>query len=482
MKFLLIIAATLVSEDLACIGAGVLVSQGEIGFVPAVLACMTGILIGDIGLWAMGRYAGRPAARRFLRPDALQRAENWFRQRGWPVLFICRFVPGTRLPVYFAAGALRCNFAGFTICLLVAGAVWAPLIIMASSAAKWAPLVIVGLWVASRFCTWRGRRMMLSRWRRLTRWEFWPLWVFYPPVVVYILWLALKHRSLSLFTAANPGIPAGGFLGESKSEILRRLPENFVARFEIVSAPPAHYPVVLKPDVGQRGLGVAIIRNRQEAEKYFEARRGPSIAQEYAPGFEFGVFYYRYPSEARGHIFSITEKIFPTVTGDGKSTLEELILRDDRAVCMARFFLRKHRDRIPSAGEVVPLTELGTHCRGAVFTNGDWAKTPALEAVIDRISKSFDGFYVGRYDIRTPSVEDFMRGENFKIVELNGVTSEATHIYQPGASLLMGYRTLMRQWRITFEIAAQNRVRGLAPLTLREVIRLVCQYEPATEA
>jgi hypothetical protein len=332
--------------------------------------------------------------------------------------------------------------------------------------------------------SWRIRRLLLCRWRRLTRWEFWPLWMFYSPVVLYILWLALKHRSLSLFTAANPAIPAGGFLGESKSEILRHLPEEFVARYELVTGPPSSYPIVLKPDVGQRGLGVAVVRNRQEAEEYFQLERGPTIAQQFVPGFEFGVFYYRYPNEATGHIYSITEKRFPSVTGDGESTLEELILRDDRAVCMARFFLKKHADRldeVPAAGVVVPLCELGTHCRGSVFKDGSWVKTPELEAVIDEISRGFDGFYVGRYDIRTPSVEDFKRGRNFKIVELNGVTSEATHIYQPGASLLTGYRTLMRQWWITFEIAAQNRARGASPVSVRKLLNVLTSYTPAAE-
>ncbi len=336
---------------------------------------------------------------------------------------------------------------------------------------------------------WRTRRLLLSRWRRLTRWEFWPLWMFYPPVVVYILWLALKHRSLSLFTAANPAIPAGGLVGESKSEILSHLPDESVAHYEVVAnaedALALGLPVVLKPDAGQRGLGVMVARSEDDVRAYFAKPRPPTVAQEYVPGSEFGVFYYRYPGETRGHIYSITEKRFPSVTGDGTSTLEELILRDDRAVCMARFFLRKHAhklDYVPATGEAVPLAELGTHCRGSVFKDGMWVKTPELETAMDRISRGFDGFFIGRYDIRTPSIEDFKQGRNFKIVELNGVTSEATHIYQPGSSLLVGYRTLMRQWRITFEIAAQNRARGVAALPARQLLHVLASYTPAPEA
>ncbi|MGZ4730584.1 MAG: hypothetical protein ACXVZH_00440 [Terriglobales bacterium] len=58
--------------------------------------------------------------------------------------------------------------------------------------------------------------------------------------------------------------------------------------------------------------------------------------------------------------------------------------------------------------------------------NGGDTITPALEEVIDRIARNFDGFFFGRFDIPVPSREDFMAGRNLKIVELNGVTSEAT--------------------------------------------------------
>jgi hypothetical protein len=125
----------------------------------------------------------------------------------------------------------------------------------------------------------------------------------------------------------------------------------------------------------------------------------------------------------------------------------------------------------------VQLVELGTHCRGAVFLDGRWAKTEALEAAIDRISRTYAGFYFGRYDIRTPSVEDFKQGRNFKVVELNGVTSEAAHIYDPRNSLFAAYRVLFEQWRIAFEIGAQNRQRGAHPTPLHMLARLILEFK-----
>lgn len=528
---MLIAASTLVSEDLTCIGAGVMVAQGRIDFVAAALACFLGIFVGDVLLFLAGRYLGRPALGRaplrwFVQHDDVERGSEWFNHRGIVVIAASRFVPGMRLPTYFAAGLLNTRLFRFSIYFLVAALVWTPLLVGLSSVLggeviKSALLarqnVLVQLLIAGvalylavklaiQMATYRGRRLLLSKWRRLTRWEFWPMWALYPPVICYALFLALKYRSLTVFTAANPSIPASGFIGESKLNILRGLATSngYVARSTLIEAPldldartesvksfmeehDLSFPFVLKPDQGQRGSGVAIIRSTEETDRYFSTAPVDTIIQEYAPGVEFGVFYYRQPDESRGRIFSITEKRMPTVTGDGASTLERLILADDRAVCMAHFLLDKHKTRaneVPAEGERVQLVEIGTHSKGALFLDGGWIKTPELETKIDEISCSFDGFYFGRFDIRTPSVDDFKAGRNFKIVELNGVTSEATHIYDPRNSLIDAYRVLFEQWRLAFEIGAKNRELGVIPSTLRELFRMLTDFSrrpsPAT--
>ena len=67
------------------------------------------------------------------------------------------------------------------------------------------------------------RRNFFGRLQRWSRWEFWPPYLFYPPVVAYIAYLGVRFRSWTLFTAANPAIPEGGFVGESKHQILEQL-------------------------------------------------------------------------------------------------------------------------------------------------------------------------------------------------------------------------------------------------------------------
>ena len=82
-------------------------------------------------------------------------------------------------------------------------------------------------------------------------------------------------------------------------------------------------------------------------------------------------------------------------------------------------------------------------------------------------------FHFGRFDLRVPSVERFRAGLELTILELNGVTSEATHIYAPGASLLAAYRTLFEQWRLAFAIGAANFAAGAPATDLRTLFRLL---------
>ena len=128
------------------------------------------------------------------------------------------------------------------------------------------------------------------------------------------------------------------------------------------------------------------------------------------------------------------------------------------------------------------LVEIGTHCRGAIFLDGGETITPALEERVDQIAKTFDGFFFGRFDIRVPSREDLMAGRNIKIVELNGVTSEATHIYDPKLSVFDAYRTLFRQWRIAFEIGNLNRALGINPASVGELLDAACQYSDLSQS
>ena len=524
--------ATFILEDVAAVGAGLLLASGGISWPEAFLACFLGIWMGDAGLYALARYAGRgwfkrSSLRRFSAKVA--ESERWFAERGTPILVFSRLIPGARLPTYLAAGFLRLPLARFLFVTGAASCLWTLAILLLARTfgtrlAAWLGsyrhaglmlfaaglMLLAALQLLRRaFAGFNLRRFasQIARWRH---WEFWPAWLFYPPVVLYCLWLAVKYRGLTLPTTANPGIFSGGMVGESKSAMLKELfassPE-FTAEAELIAGDSIAarkefldeartrlnlgWPFILKPDVGQRGAGVKLIRNREQAEAYLGQTSAPLVVQRYAPGpHELGVFYYRFPHETRGHIFAITEKIFPRLVGDGRHTIGELIERDSRARFLAhtylkRFALRRHE--VLRAGEELKLVEAGNHAQGCIFRDGMRFCTPELERRIDGISQRLRGFFIGRYDIRSASEEDLCAGRNLQIIELNGAASEATSIYDSRNSIFAAYQTLFRQWNLVFAIGAANRKRGCARTKLslvwqkwREYSRLAATY-PATD-
>ena len=116
---------TFVQEDLPTVSAALLASAGAITWPAGFLGCFLGIWLGDALLYLTARGLGRPLlqyawARRFVDPASVARSEEWFARKGTWLLVSSRFIPGTRLPTYLAAGFLRQSFSKF---LLVTGLV-----------------------------------------------------------------------------------------------------------------------------------------------------------------------------------------------------------------------------------------------------------------------------------------------------------------------------------------------------------------------
>jgi len=240
------------------------------------------------------------------------------------------------------------------------------------------------------------------------------------------------------------------------------------------------FPLVLKPNVAQRGAGFRKIRSLYDAEEYLSRVSAPLVLQKYVAGpREAGIFYYRLPDEMNGHIFGITRKTFPVVTGDGKHTLKEHIERDPRARLLSETYLARLGAKagcVLAAGEQFRLVEAGNHCQGCIFTDGWDLYSEALRATIDTISRKVPGFFIGRYDVRYERDEDLRAGKGFTILELNGAASEATNIYDERNTLWSAYRTLYRQWELVYRIGARNRDRGHHPTTPVVIFRDWCEF------
>lgn len=326
-----------------------------------------------------------------------------------------------------------------------------------------------------------------------TNYEYWPWWFFYIPMIPYWLWLAIKTKSFTYFSATNTNMELGGFFGESKANILKQIPEKYLPLFLFIknSEPfdailsnlknkKINYPIVAKPNVGERGYQVEKINSNLELKVYHESSDEDYIIQEYVThAIELGIMYYKLPDEPSGKVSSITMKEFLSVTGDGKSSILQLMKKSNRARFQIRSIkekLGKDINNIPNTNETILLEPIGNHCRGTKFLNGNNLINEKLHTVFNDLTKDMKGFYYGRFDLKVKSVEDLYEGNNIKILELNGASSEPGHIYDPSYSLIHAYKDLAFHWKVLSEIAIQNIKKGVKPVPVKIVFKTIFNH------
>ncbi len=313
------------------------------------------------------------------------------------------------------------------------------------------------------------------------------MYVVYFPVSVYYLYLAARARSFFFFSTTNPGIETGGMFFESKWSIFKIIPSKYFPEtifiseqntkaetFEALKNTGIIYPFIAKPDRGERGWGIRKIENPDQLIQYIESNPVDFLIQEYVDDpIELSVFYYRHPAEMTGVISSVTFKVLLHVTGNGKDTLRNLIIRDPRALLQLKTLEEKFNgqlEEILPAGEKKLLVPLGNHCRGALFLNYNHIIDEALIRVFDDISKQIEGFYFGRYDLKCSNLDELKKGNNISIVELNGAGAEPSHIYQPNYPLLKGQQVIFSHFKKMCDIGIENSKRGFKYMDLKEFL------------
>lgn len=344
--------------------------------------------------------------------------------------------------------------------------------------------------------------------RILSRWEFLPGWAVYTPLVLQWIALGLRHGSFALPCLSNPTIPTGGMVNESKADILARLGDpapDVIARWASLTAGPGalaaaeaamarldlDFPVVLKPDIGCRGAGVKLVADRAGLVRALAAfRPGVRLMLQYLVPHEgeAGVFWSRAPGAARGEILSITLKHAPYVTGDGTSTLRALVEAHPRAGLVPHLYLARlagRLDEVVPAGEEVRLVFTGNHCRGSIFTDATALATDALCERLETILSGIGEFHHGRVDLRFDDLGRMLAGTQFTIIEINGVGSEATHVWDARTRLREIYASQARITARAFAIGNANRRRGWRSPGIVDLLRqwrrqarLVRDYPP----
>lgn len=323
-----------------------------------------------------------------------------------------------------------------------------------------------------------------------------PKWAIIVPLVVQWLVLSARYKGLTVPSAANPALTAGGLVGEGKREYfdgMGPLARSMTAPYAAVrkhrgldaSALEAamrgaglDFPVVVKPDLGMCGYGVRKVDTLRELACY--AFHFPDaetmILQQYLPQEnEAGIFYVRDPATGQGRIIGLALRFFPRVTGDGRSTIAQLI----KASCRAGRSLGKctHRgpadlQHVPAAGEPVRLSTIGSTRVGGLYRDGRDCITPALTAAIDAIARDMQDFHFGRFDVRFTTIDALRAGTGMTIMEVNGAGSEAIEAWDPGTGLVAGLRTIFAKQRWLFAIGAANRRKGAGTIGLFQLARL----------
>ncbi len=352
-----------------------------------------------------------------------------------------------------------------------------------------------------------GRARIRAAVTRAIGHEWWPMWATYLPVIVGLPVLAIKGRSVLAFTACNPGIErGGGFVGESKSAILGKFPagesrvlrslaigpggsERAAAAIEAIATDEqlGGYPIVIKPDAGERGQGVRLARSDTDIRAFLEDEPGAAVIQRYHPGpHECGIFWMRKTraddprpiGERDGFISSITLKEFQYLEGDGRHTIRRLIERHPRYRCQMRIFFERFAGRLDEVlpeGERLLLSFAGSHCQGTRFAEGGHLLTAELEAAINDIARSFagGGLDYGRFDIRYENEAELKAGRGFAVVEVNGTTSEPTNMYDSTHSLPAAWGLLFSHWSQACRIGRERIEAGGRALAVGKFVAMV---------
>ena len=556
---------TFIHEDAAILAAAFSTVEHQLPVWLSYSSVYLGIVAGDLIIYGLGHFAQR---NRWLRSKIIgpkvERIKLWLENHLVRVLILCRITPGLLFPTFVACGWFRIPLARFATVSILAGAIYSSVVL--TIVMLFGDLVLnhLGYWawglLALVIVAFAIRNSFKSRWsnatekamgdlppsflsvfkkympdlrrkfhgmpslddlrKKVSQAERIPNSILYIPVGLYYIYLGLRYRSLTLPSAANPGIETGGFMGESKGSVMKQVgaeQQKWIAEFvtqhrngvppetdlenaiSLMKSRNLDFPVVAKPDIGWNGYGVRLVEDREHLLKYISAfpHKENLILQRPVPfDGEAGVFYVRIPGEETGRICSITLRYFPFVKGDGKSTLRELIQADQRTKLRADFYLggksehvgfgKEDLDQIPLEGELIRLSFIGSLRVGGLYRDATHLITPELTVRFDDISRSMPDFYFGRYDIRFESVEKLMKGEGFSIIEINGAGAEAIQAWDPHVPLLKLYREFFRSYNLLFKIGDLNRSRGIKPMTFREFIkaikhqnRLIEQYPPA---
>lgn len=318
--------------------------------------------------------------------------------------------------------------------------------------------------------------------------EFWHPRLFEIPYYLYLfIQCVLKRISIKTLAKANYALDHGeiGIASKYKCQLAFNqdyflptvlISDSLVAddKKKIISAfvEQYGYPVILKSDVGCVGKGICKIADAVDIEEKTPLLLGDYILQRYTPfPCEYGVFFVRQNGIPR--ITGINKKHFPSVVGNGRDTILTLAEQHERYSHHWQSFLQTlDVQRVPAEGEEVCLSFIGSHTLGCKFTDDSRLLTGALEQEIFSFFESQLGFNFGRFDVKAESEDAFRQGK-FVVIEVNGVASLPTHMFDPKYNLVEAYRIFFQHAKYLVNIAREHKEKPMCLLNYWEVVKRV---------
>jgi len=293
---------------------------------------------------------------------------------------------------------------------------------------------------------------------------YWTSQHFYWQSLYHYLMNGARFRSMTFFSACNPAIDLGGMLYDRKTDIYDLLPTHIVPATTIITSRTAsssfieknnlQFPLIVKPNVGLKGFKVYKIGDENELNSFFEdndVQEREWLLQEYIDyKKEFSVLYYRYPQEQKSGVSSFIEKTYPHVVGDGKKTLKTLIDQYNNPFLLKESVYKRlatELNTVPEKDEEIILDFIGNYSRGAKFHSKMEYVSDEMSSMLSSLFHKADGLNFFRIDLKSNSVEDFLRG-NFKVLEINGMKSEPLHIYDANSTFFNNSKIIRDHWSI----------------------------------
>ena len=147
LQALSIIGGTFILEDAATVITAIEVQAGSIPIEIGLGSLYAGIILGDLGLYGLGRLAAVvPWMERFIPHRRRDMGRDWLNGRLARVIFISRFLPGLRLPTYTTCGFLRTSFLIFAMAAIVATLIWTSLLFTISLKIGHYLVAYLGVW------------------------------------------------------------------------------------------------------------------------------------------------------------------------------------------------------------------------------------------------------------------------------------------------------------------------------------------------